>query len=181
MISLQRICGQLLAEPGLFYQLFSVRSETHLRTTQNHKFRKYSTSLSKSLSALAGRGNGPKCWKTLWFKFFVSQTCEDNGLPRGRFEAKNGTTYPHLPYKGMKRFWQFIKLNKKDNQGVATLKTRGKTSSTPTEKTSVLNEQFQSVFSPTNKPLVTYCQPHSIHRLQKSDSPYQALKNVSRN
>ena len=70
MISLQRICGQLLAEPRLFYQLFSVRSETHLRTTQNNKFRKYSTSLSKSVSALAGRGNGAKCWKILWFIFF---------------------------------------------------------------------------------------------------------------
>ena len=52
------------------------------------------------------------------------------------------------PYKGMKRFWQFIKSNKKDNQGVATLKARGKTSSTPIEKATALNEQFQSVFSP---------------------------------
>ena len=92
MISLQRICGQLLAEPGLFYQLFSVRSETHLRTTQNHKFRKYSTSLSKSVSALAGRGNGPKCWKTLWFKFFVcAQQCScSQSMKIPAFPGKSG-------------------------------------------------------------------------------------------
>ena len=69
-INLQRICGQLLAEYGLFHQLCWVRSVTHSRRTQNYKFWKYSINLSKNVSALAGKGNGPKSWKTLQFKFF---------------------------------------------------------------------------------------------------------------
>jgi hypothetical protein len=29
-------------------------------------------------------------------------------------------------YQGMKKFWQFVKSNKKDRQGVSTLKSGGK-------------------------------------------------------
>ena len=55
---------------------YRVKRLTHQRTTQNYKFRKYSVSLSKSVSAFAERGNGPKCWKTFQFKFFAcAQQC----------------------------------------------------------------------------------------------------------
>ena len=55
-------------------------------------------------------------------------------------------------YQGMKKFWQFIKSNKKDQQGVATLKTAGKISSTAIDKANTLNHQFQSVFNPLQQP-----------------------------
>ena len=37
----------------------------------------------------------------IYFNLTKSQTCKGNGAHRGRFEAKNGTTYPHLPYRWM--------------------------------------------------------------------------------
>ena len=55
-------------------------------------------------------------------------------------------------FKGMKKFWQFIKANKKDQQGVATLKTTGKISTTPQDKANALNEQFRSVFNSQQQP-----------------------------
>ena len=55
-------------------------------------------------------------------------------------------------YKGMKRFWQHIKNNRKDYHGVGTLKSNGRISSTARDKANALNHQFQSVFSPIQDP-----------------------------
>ena len=51
------------------------------------------------------------------------------------------------PYEGMKKFWQFIKLNRNEQQGVPTLKANGKVSITATDRANTLNNQFQSVFN----------------------------------
>ena len=55
-------------------------------------------------------------------------------------------------YQGMKRFWQYIKINRKDQHGISTLKANGKISSTPKEKANALNRQFQSVFNEKQDP-----------------------------
>ena len=47
-----------------------------------------------------------------------------------------------------KRFWQFIRHRRQDAQGVAPLKREGKLVDDPVEKATILNTQFQSVFSP---------------------------------
>ena len=54
------------------------------------------------ISALAGRGNGPKCWKTLWFDFFVgAQQCscsQTKKIGKLRFALAGIFTIPE-PYK----------------------------------------------------------------------------------
>ena len=50
-------------------------------------------------------------------------------------------------YKGMKRFWTYIKHRRSDNVGVSSLKSEGKLYSHPTDKADILNKQFQYVFS----------------------------------
>ena len=47
-----------------------------------------------------------------------------------------------------KKFWKFIKQQRQDAQGVAPLKCNGKMEDDPAKKANILNEQFQSVFSP---------------------------------
>ena len=43
-----------------------------------------------------------------------------------------------------KRFWRFIKHNRTDNCGISELKHQGRS---PTDKTNLLNAQFESVFT----------------------------------
>jgi hypothetical protein len=50
-------------------------------------------------------------------------------------------------YTGMKRFWSFIKHQRKDPSGVSPLKKNGQTTSTPKGKADILNQQFESVFT----------------------------------
>ena len=57
------------------------------------------------------------------------------------------TDSPDEPYKGMKRFWSFIKNMRTDNTGVAALKENGITLSNPKDKADALNRQFESVFT----------------------------------
>ena len=52
----------------------------------------------------------------------------------------------------MKKFWQFIKINRKDQQGIPTLKSRGQVGITSTDKANMLNKQFQSVFNAVEAP-----------------------------
>ena len=47
----------------------------------------------------------------------------------------------------MKRFWAFIKHNRKDYTGVPPLNAHGKHAESPKEKANILNEQFESVFT----------------------------------
>lgn len=47
----------------------------------------------------------------------------------------------------MKRFWTYIKHKKSDSGGVSPLKSGGILHSDPTEKATILNNQFQSAFS----------------------------------
>jgi hypothetical protein len=54
---------------------------------------------------------------------------------------------PEQPYKGMKRFWSFIKSMRTDNTGVAALKEEGVILASPKEKADALNRQFESVFT----------------------------------
>ena len=66
--------------------------------------------------------------------------------------------------KSTKKFWQYIKSNKKDFHGVAPLKMGGKISSTPKEKANTLNEQFKSVFSPQSRVPEDILPPSEIHK-----------------
>ena len=50
-------------------------------------------------------------------------------------------------YLGMKRFWTFVKHQRKDVNGVAPLNHNGQTATEAKEKADVLNAQFESVFS----------------------------------
>jgi hypothetical protein len=50
-------------------------------------------------------------------------------------------------FSSMKRFWHYIKTQRKDNHGVSRLKANGKTATSATDKANMLNDQFQSVFS----------------------------------
>ena len=54
-------------------------------------------------------------------------------------------------YAGMKRFWTYIKHRKSDNVGVSSLKSEGKLYSHPIDKADILNKQFKSVFSSSEK------------------------------
>ena len=57
-----------------------------------------------------------------------------------------------------KKFWQHIKFRRQDAQGVAPLKKDGKLVDDPVSKATILNEQFQSFFSPINPlPLKSLC------------------------
>ena len=47
----------------------------------------------------------------------------------------------------MKSFWSFIKHQRTDSVGVASLKKDGKTFSCAKDKANILNDQFQSVFT----------------------------------
>ena len=46
-----------------------------------------------------------------------------------------------------KRFWNYIKALRKDNNGISPLKAEGKIYSEPKAKADILNEQYQSVFT----------------------------------
>ena len=58
--------------------------------------------------------------------------------------SDNGSVSPNSD----KKFWRFIKHQKQDAQGVAPLKCQGKLEDDPSKKANILNDQFQSVFSP---------------------------------
>jgi hypothetical protein len=47
------------------------------------------------------------------------------------------------------RFWTYIKHKKSDKSGVAPLRKNGRLETDPINKANILNEQFQSVFSPS--------------------------------
>ncbi len=49
-------------------------------------------------------------------------------------------------HQGMKRFWSFIKSNRKDFSGIQSLRENGKTTEDPKEMADVLKRQFESVF-----------------------------------
>ena len=49
-----------------------------------------------------------------------------------------------------KKFWRYVKHQRQEAQGVAPLKKEGKLVDDPVEKANILNNQFQSVFSPRN-------------------------------
>ena len=49
-----------------------------------------------------------------------------------------------------KKFWSFIKHQRQEAQGVASLKHQGKLEANPVTKATILNNQFQSVFSSRN-------------------------------
>jgi hypothetical protein len=65
------------------------------------------------------------------------------------------------PFDGMKKFWQFIKTNKKDYHGVATLKADGKVNTIAKDKANTLNRQFQSVFNSQQAPHPNLLPPSS--------------------
>jgi hypothetical protein len=48
-----------------------------------------------------------------------------------------------------KRFWTDIKHKKSDKSGVAPLRKNGRLETDPINKANILNEEFQSVFSPS--------------------------------
>ena len=47
----------------------------------------------------------------------------------------------------MKQFWSYIKSTKTDYNSITSLKQEGKLTTDTKQKASVLNQQFQSVFS----------------------------------
>ena len=50
-------------------------------------------------------------------------------------------------YKGMKRFWKFIKYNKTDSCSISQLKKEGKSITEPEKIADALNQHFESVFT----------------------------------
>ena len=69
--------------------------------------------------------------------------------------------------KHSKRFWTFIKHNKQDSIGIASLQNpeTGRLETKPTQKAQILNKQFQSVFSPrTPARLQTLCSDQTLPR-----------------
>ena len=56
-------------------------------------------------------------------------------------------------YAGMKRFWtyMYIKHRKSDSVGVSSLKSEGKLYSRPIDKADIVNKQFKSAFSSSEK------------------------------
>ena len=99
---------------------------------------------------------------------------------------------PDLPENNqldsMKRFWHFIKVNKKDSHGVPRLKKDGQISISSKDKANSLNRQFQSVFSPqpdslpedllgkSTHPSATDINitTHGIFKMLKKLKPYKA-------
>ena len=79
----------------------------------------------------------------------------------GASEGPDGDTTN--PLTTSKRFWQFIKHRRQDAQGVAPLKKDGQLVPDALGKATILNEQFQSAFSPrTPLPLRYLCQQNQI-------------------
>ena len=73
------------------------------------------------------------------------------------------------PYSNMKRFWAFIKHNRKDYSGVPPLNAHGKHAESSKEKANLLNEQFESVFTNTGTEA-----EHEHH----STSDYPCMENI---
>ena len=73
----------------------------------------------------------------------------------------------------MKRFWSFIKQNRKDYTGVPPLNANGKHAATSSEKANLLNEQFESVFSNENHT--------NAQRTQNAEHPCMPDINITEN
>ncbi len=67
-------------------------------------------------------------------------------LTKAYWEYLNGIICPENDPSG-KKFYRFIKSRKKDNFGVGTLRSNGTVGATNREKATILNDQFQSVFT----------------------------------
>ncbi len=52
---------------------------------------------------------------------------------------------PNKEYLGIKRFWRFIKSQRKDYSRVSTLRENGKTTDDPKERADILNRNFESI------------------------------------
>jgi hypothetical protein len=63
-----------------------------------------------------------------------------------------------------KKFWKYVKHQRQDAQGVAPLKNNGKLEDDPVKKANILNNQFQSVFSPRT-PFVREAIPNNTPRM----------------
>ena len=57
-----------------------------------------------------------------------------------------------LQSKDCKPFWRYVKSNRQDTIGVAPLKSKGNLFSDSKSKATILNDQFKSVFTPTQDP-----------------------------
>ena len=89
------------------------------------------------------------------------------GGERGE-EEKNGSTVN-------KKFGGFIKHQQQESQGAVPLKKDGKLVNDPVGKAAVLNEQFQSVFSPRNPlPLKSLCDK-ALNFIKPSGKPDEPL------
>ncbi len=73
-------------------------------------------------------------------------------------------------YQGLKRFWSFIKSRRKDYTGVASLKKNGLTKESPEGRATILNEQFESVFTR---------EPDIPHDLLPKNFPHPVMDNIS--
>ena len=57
-----------------------------------------------------------------------------------------------LQSKDCKPFWRYVKSKRQDTIGVAPLKSKGNLFSDSKSKATILNDQFKSVFTPTQDP-----------------------------
>ncbi len=90
----------------------------------------------------ARRYNKPKDWA----RFRRIRKEVKDMLNTAYWEYLNGVINPDNDPSG-KKFYRFIKSKKNDNFGVGTLRANGTIGSTNREKATILNNQFQSVFT----------------------------------
>jgi hypothetical protein len=69
----------------------------------------------------------------------------------------------------MKKFWTYIKHQRKDNSGAPSLKLNGKLYCNPTTKSNILNQQFKSAFS--QRTTFTSNDFADSHRMPDADYP----------
>jgi hypothetical protein len=86
----------------------------------------------------------------------------------------SGESGEREPFAVSKRFWNFIKHRRQDPQGVAPLRKEGTLVNDPVGKATMLNEQFQSAFTPKTPPPAEVSMQASPgrHRRRHKDAPY---------
>ena len=83
----------------------------------------------------------------IWTSYKKHQKHCKHEIRRAEWKYLNQIITNGLEEKNNKPFWNFVKSKKKDNSGVAPLKSNGKLYNDPKSKASILLNQFKSVFT----------------------------------
>ncbi|CAC5361398.1 unnamed protein product [Mytilus coruscus] len=138
--------------------------ERYSHPWMNTQLRKISNSKQRACTK-AKRTKHTKDWKR--YKFLKAKLKKESRVPHGKYTEDIISTDKHK--EKPKRFWSYIKSRKRESTGIVTLKDKECLlhSDTPT-KASILNHQFQSVYTKED----THNIPHM------GPSPFPTMDNI---